>query len=53
MVSITVDNFSEADKYVKSVKLNGKEIKNNLITHSQIIISGGIFEFEMTDVTIA
>lgn len=41
-------NLSEANKYVKSVKWNNKEITNAIITH-QAIIQGGVLEFEMTD----
>ena len=34
--------------YVKSVKLNGKQLHRSYITHAEIM-AGGVLEFEMTD----
>jgi len=41
-------NISKENKYVQSVKLNGVDIKNQVITHGQIV-NGGILEFMMTN----
>lgn len=41
-------NNPEKNTYIKSVKLNGKEIEDYFITHSQIM-EGGILEFSLTD----
>ena len=46
--AMTANNLSEANKYVKSVKLNGVEITNSIITHTQIM-GGGNLVFEMTN----
>lgn len=40
-------NLSEANRYVKSVTLNGKPLSSCMISH-QDIIAGGVLEFEMT-----
>ncbi len=45
---ITTYNNSEANKYIKSIKLNGVEYKKNHINH-QDIANGGTLEFEMTN----
>ena len=45
---IVAKNLSKDNKYVKSVKLNGKEHKGITIKHSDIL-AGGVLEFEMTD----
>lgn len=41
-------NWSESNKYVRSVKWNGLEIKNNEISYGRIM-QGGVLLFEMTD----
>ena len=41
-------NISKANKYVKSVKLNGKPYTKNCISHADIV-NGGVLEFEMTN----
>lgn len=46
--TVVANNLSDANKYVKSVKLNNVEITNATITHEQIM-SGGTLVFEMTD----
>lgn len=43
-----VANNPEKNTYIKSIKLNGKEIEDNFITHSQIM-EGGTLEFTLTD----
>lgn len=46
--AVIANKLSEANKYVKSVKLNEVEITNSIITHAQIT-EGGTLTFEMTD----
>jgi predicted alpha-1,2-mannosidase len=46
--TVIANHLSEANKYVKSVRLNDVEISNSIITHAQII-EGGALIFEMTD----
>ena len=41
-------NNSVQNKYIASVKLNGKLLKTPFITHAEIV-SGGLLEFQMTD----
>ena len=45
--SVIAMNISEHNKYVKSVKLNGTEIINSIITYKQVM-QGGKLVFEMT-----
>jgi len=47
-LSIEVQNQSDTNVYVNKVLLNGKEIKRQYITHSEIM-SGGKLVFEMSD----
>jgi putative alpha-1,2-mannosidase len=44
---IKAKNNSRANKYVATVKLNGKTLDKMFINH-QDIIDGGVLEFEMT-----
>ena len=44
--SVVRKGYSEQNRYVKGVKLNGKKLKRNYITHEEII-SGGEIEFTM------
>lgn len=46
-ISIEVKNFSKENKYIKSVKLNGKELDKPFFNHSDIK-DGAVFEYEMT-----
>lgn len=46
-LAITANN-PEKNTYIKSVRLNGKEIDTDFITHSQIM-EGGTLEFILTD----
>jgi predicted alpha-1,2-mannosidase len=46
--TVIADNLSRERKFVKSVRLNGKEIKSWKIMHSDII-AGGELRFEMQD----
>lgn len=46
-----IANNPEKNTYIKGVKLNGKEISNNFITHSQIM-EGGTLEFVLTDAPV-
>ncbi|MFC5682708.1 GH92 family glycosyl hydrolase [Flavobacterium sp. MAHUQ-51] len=43
---IKAKNFSDKNKYIKSVTLNGKDFENAFIEHSDIV-NGGVLEFEM------
>ncbi len=44
--SVVRKGYSEDKRYVKGVKLNGKKLKRNYITHEEII-AGGELEFTM------
>lgn len=44
---IIVTNFSKDNKYVKSVKLNGKQLSEPFFNHNDIM-EGAVFEYEMT-----
>ncbi|GGA83433.1 hypothetical protein GCM10008015_25300 [Flavobacterium palustre] len=44
--TIKAKNFSDKNKYIKSVLLNGKPFENAFIEH-QDIVKGGVLEFEM------
>ena len=46
--TVLAKNLSAKNKYVKSVKLNGKRLDGFKITHAQIM-AGGTLEFEMED----
>ncbi len=46
-IEIDVKNFSKKNKYIKSVKLNGKELDKPFFNHSDIK-DGAVFEYEMT-----
>lgn len=46
--TIVADSVSTANKYIKSVKLNGKNHPYSYINHSDIE-AGGLLQFEMTD----
>lgn len=48
-LKIKVRNFSKDNKYVKSVRLDGKLLKKPFFTHDDIR-NGATFEFEMTSV---
>lgn len=45
---VIAKNFSKENKYVKSVKLNGKPFGKKAISHADIM-NGGTLEFEMTN----
>lgn len=47
VLEIEADNLSEANKYIKEIKLNGKSL-DNIITYDQIM-DGGRLEYVMTD----
>ena len=47
-LTITANNQSRENVYVKSVSVNGKYIEGNLLSH-QDIINGGEIVFEMSD----
>ena len=46
--TIIAKNLSKENKYVKSVKLNGKPMKGFILRHADIL-AGGELVFEMTD----
>ena len=46
---IKADNLSKENKYVKSIRLNGKDISGRkTITYAEIM-AGGILEFDMSN----
>ena len=45
-LKIKAPNISDENRYVAKVTLNGKEITNRYITHSELM-QGGVLEFEM------
>lgn len=47
-IEIKVNNYSKANKYIKSVKLNGTYLLQPFFTHGDIR-NGAVFEYEMTD----
>ena len=49
--TIKAANVSDKNIYIKSVKLNGKRYKDTQFTHFDIT-SGGVLEFEMSDVPV-
>ena len=44
--TVTADNISDKNRYIKSTKLNGKTLKRPYITYEELI-NGGTLEFEM------
>ena len=48
-IFIEVKNFSKENKYIKSVKLNGKQLTEPFFNHSDIQ-NGAVFEYEMTSI---
>lgn len=46
-IEIKVNNFSKDNKYIKSVKLNGKTLDTPFFNHADIV-NGAIFEYEMS-----
>ena len=46
--TVIAKGLSKENKYVKSVKLNGKPMKGFILRHADIL-AGGTLEFEMTD----
>lgn len=46
--TISADSVSVDNKYIKSVKLNGKKYPFSYLNHADIV-AGGILHFEMTD----
>lgn len=49
LFSVIANNISELNKYVKSLRFNGIELNNSIISSKQIM-QGGTLMFEMTDV---
>lgn len=47
-IVIKVKNYSKDNKYIKSVRLNGKQLQKPFFRHSDIV-NGAVFEYEMTD----
>lgn len=45
-LEIKAPGVSDTNRYIKSVKLNGRELTRSYLTHSQVI-AGGTLEFEM------
>lgn len=43
---VKVNNFSKSNPYIKSMRLNGKELTEPFITHADIV-AGGILEVDM------
>jgi len=46
--TIAANNLSDTNKYIESVKLNGKDLEVTYLNHDAII-AGGTLEFSMTD----
>ena len=46
-LEIKAPNVSDENRYINKITLNGKEITNRYITHSELM-QGGVLEFEMT-----
>lgn len=46
--TVVAHNLSKENKYVKSVKMNGRKVKDYMITYDDIM-QGGTLEFEMSD----
>lgn len=46
--TITAKNNSDDNRYIKSIKLNGVDYKNNYINYADIA-KGGVLEFEMSN----
>ena len=44
--TITAPNTSSINKYIQSVRLNGKPLQRTFITHEELM-AGGTLEFEM------
>ncbi|MBR6602674.1 MAG: GH92 family glycosyl hydrolase, partial [Clostridia bacterium] len=44
--TIKANNLSDTNKYIQAVYLNGEQLKNTMITHSDIV-SGGTLVYEM------
>ena len=49
--TIKAANVSDKNIYIKSVKLNGKPVKQTFFPHKDLI-TGGTFEFEMSDTPV-
>lgn len=49
--TIRAQNVSDKNIYIKSVKLNGKPLKQTFFAHADLI-SGGTLEFEMSDAPV-
>lgn len=47
-IVMDVRNFGKENKYIKSVRLNGKQLEKPFFSHSDIV-DGAVFEYEMTD----
>lgn len=48
ILEIKAGNYSIGNKYIRSAKLNGKELNIPFLKHNDLM-AGGILEFEMTD----
>jgi len=46
--TVTAENFSKENKYIKGVTLNGKKLEEPFFTHADLM-NGGEMIFEMTD----
>ena len=46
--TIKAEGLSEANKYVKSITLNGEPYTKNFISHADIV-KGGTLVYQMTD----
>ncbi len=49
--TIKAANVSEKNIYIKSVKLNGKDLRQTFFAHRDLM-NGGVLEFEMTDTPV-
>jgi putative alpha-1,2-mannosidase len=49
--TVRAANVSEKNRYVKSVKLNGKPLRRTFFRHEELM-SGGVLEFEMSETPV-
>jgi putative alpha-1,2-mannosidase len=46
---ILAPNVSSANKYIKSIRLNGKKLERYYLLHNELFSGDALLEFEMTD----
>jgi putative alpha-1,2-mannosidase len=43
---------SSANRYIKSIRLNGKELKRFYLLHNELFSGNALLEFEMTETPV-